>query len=524
MMKRILTLTLAITMLAGCCAFSALAEEEPISATAIVFCSPGFTPVGDNYGTQYILENFNLDLEVLPVDSATDESWNIFWASGGYADIIVPYGGPQATNIIDEELCRPFDFALMKEHAPRLINKLLQGYGSEEALLQQLQYKGEVWCIPYYAETNSLSWITAIRNDWLEAVGLSVPTTIDEFTAMLDAFTYGDPDGNGVDDTYGAHGFDHGLYNVAAAFGTSDSLAFWVNDEGTDITTNALSEEYRDFLRQVNEWYAAGYIDPEFLTDDRAAVRSKWASGKLGILSDNPWWFEDERGATGPLRMLCDTDTSLDFSTACSFIGGLQNADGEIYTNSLFADIKGQASILFGYDCPDEVIVAVLNMVNRKVTLNDGSAEDTEAKRITAAMDIGIEGVDWEWDAEADKAVRLIEDDPQYRTENGIYTFPVSQFVDMAKFEGKVDSFLIEGYEMARNPNKIYRSNNFAKPVLSPEASDMYDLVSSYFTNCRNQFVTGEMSLDTDWDAYVAQMEEYGLQTIIDEYKAGLGI
>ena len=45
-------------------------------------------------------------------------------------------------------------------------------------------------------------------------------------------------------------------------------------------------------------------------------------------------------------------------------------------------------------------------MVNRKVTLNDGSAEDTEAKRITAAMDIGIEGVDWEWDAEADKAVR----------------------------------------------------------------------------------------------------------------------
>ncbi len=52
----------------------------------------------------------------------------------------------------------------------------------------------------------------------------------------------------------------------------------------------------------------------------------------------------------------------------------------------------------------------------------------------------------------------------------------------------------------------------------------MYDLVSSYFTNCRTQFVTGEMSLDTDWDAYVAQMEEYGLQTIIDEYKAGLGI
>ena len=56
---------------------------------------------------------------------------------------------------------------------------------------------------------------------------------------MFLAFTNDDPDGNGVDDTYGAHGFDHGLRNVAAAFGTSDSLAFWVNAEGTDITTNA---------------------------------------------------------------------------------------------------------------------------------------------------------------------------------------------------------------------------------------------------------------------------------------------
>ena len=84
MMKRILTLTLAITMLAGCCAFSALAEEEPISATAIVFCSPGFTPVGDNYGTQYILENSNLDLFSLEMFE------NIAYVMAKAADSSVP--------------------------------------------------------------------------------------------------------------------------------------------------------------------------------------------------------------------------------------------------------------------------------------------------------------------------------------------------------------------------------------------------------------------------------------------------
>ena len=41
-----------------------------------------------------------------------------------------------------------------------------------------------------------------IRKDWLDNLGLEVPTTPEELLAVAEAFTYDDPDGNGVDDTY----------------------------------------------------------------------------------------------------------------------------------------------------------------------------------------------------------------------------------------------------------------------------------------------------------------------------------
>ena len=525
-MKKILSMLLMAAMLLSACSFAAFAEEDVIHATALVYTSPGYTPLAESYGSQYIRDTFGLELEILPVDIATTESWNIFWASDGYADIIVPYGLTEALAIVDEDICRTIDYEIIKEYAPRLHTLLMSVYGTEEEIIKNLTYKGDIYCIPYFAVTNGISWVSAIRNDWLKAVGLEVPTTIDELTEVMRAFTEDDPDGNGVKDTYGVNSIQYGLFNVAASFGTSEALAFWLSDDGSDITTNATSEEYRTFLRQVAEWYAAGYIDPEFITDvsDRAAVRSKFASGKMGIYCDNPWWFEQERGASGPLQMLCDTDPNVDLATGFSIFGGLQNGDVEPAVNSNFGDIKGQASIYFGYDCPDETVIKVLQMVNQCVVMYDGTEEDRACMKTKAEMDSGVEGVDWTWSEDGTQTVVLTEMTAEVQQSMGIRMFPVASNMNLARFEGRDDEFVIKAYEISMGLNKIYRTNNFSKPALSAEGSDMYDMVSSYFIEARNKFITGEMSLDADWDAYVDQIEAYGLSKIIDEYKASMGI
>ncbi|MGI6690626.1 MAG: extracellular solute-binding protein [Christensenellales bacterium] len=516
---------LAACLALGLC-LTAVAEQDIIKASAILYTAPGFTPQNNTYGTQYILDNFGLDLDVLPVDSATNESWNIFWASDGYCDIIIPYSLGPARAIVDQDLCRPISFDMLKEYAPRAITLLLDVYGSEEEIIKQLTYKGEIWCSPIFSMTNFISWVSAIRNDWLEKVGLSVPTTIDELTEVLRAFTEDDPDGNGVNDTYGANSLNYSLWNVPAAFGTSFALSYWTTEDGTDIYTNADTEEYRNFLRKVHEWYAAGYIDPEFITDqgDRAAARSKFASGKFGLYCDNPWWFELERGENGPLQMLCDTDSSVDFATGFSIFAGLQNGDTPPTVNSNFGNITGQGAIYFGYNCPDETIIRALQVVNSRIVLHDGTEEDKAAMKVKSEMDYGIEGVDWEFSEDGKSIVVINAPSPEDQNKRGLYIFPGPLSKDMDVFKGQDDEFVIDAYKMAMSLNRIFNGSNFSRPDLSAEATDMQDMISNYYIECRNKFITGDMSLDTDWDAYCQQLKDYGIDTVIAEYKAGLGI
>lgn len=522
MTRRILTVILALVLALGCFSFAVADEEyEPLTATAVVYGSSGFVPTNDNYGTKLIKELFNLELDVLPVDGWSTETWSTFWLDG-YADIIIPAGKAEILLVKESDLLRTFPYEWLEQYAPNIYTLLEMMYGTPEAIKEQATFGGDMYCIPYFAMTNCISWVTGFRNDWLKNVNLEMPTTMEELEAILHAFTFGDPDGNGVDDTFAMDGIQYGMFNIGAYYGTSDVFQLLRQDDGT-VTTNAISEEYKTLLTKLAEWYAAGYIDPEFVTDDRAAIRSKFASGKLGIYADNPWWFEKGRGDVGPLNMLCASDPSVDFATALSFMTSLPNADGEIYVNSLFGDIKGQAAVYFGYDCPDEVVIRMLQIQNRRAILFDGSEEDIANMKLRATMDSGIEGEDWYYDEATNSIVATEERQNNPRsaqeiTDLGLYIFPCAQNQNLDGFIGQEDEFVIGLYEMSMNPNKIYRSNNFAAPTLSDEGADRSDLINEYFKTFKNEIITGKKTIEADWDNYVAEMERLGLQDLLDEY------
>ena len=61
---------------------------------------------------------------------------------------------------------------------------------------------GRIWAIPF-SDTPQI-WARSIRKDWLANTKLSVPSTVNELYNMMQAFTYNDPDGNGLDDTFGS--------------------------------------------------------------------------------------------------------------------------------------------------------------------------------------------------------------------------------------------------------------------------------------------------------------------------------
>ena len=81
-----------------------------------------------------------------------------------------------------------------------------------------------------------------IRKDWLETVGMEMPTTWEDLYNVAHAFTYDDPDGNGVKDTYGLTGDGMGTLRYFFS-STGVSNRYWGKDEEGNWSFGALDDK-----------------------------------------------------------------------------------------------------------------------------------------------------------------------------------------------------------------------------------------------------------------------------------------
>ncbi|HXF62199.1 MAG TPA: extracellular solute-binding protein [Caldilineaceae bacterium] len=105
-------------------------------------------------------------------------------------------------------------------------------------------------------------WCAQYRKDWLDKLGLPVPETIDEYGEVLRAFTHGDPDGNGAQDTWGRL-----LYNTIR-FDDDFFHAFGV----------AVGHHMNGFWRRRGDALALDWVQPG-MKEALAFMRQLWADG-----------------------------------------------------------------------------------------------------------------------------------------------------------------------------------------------------------------------------------------------------
>lgn len=150
-----------------------------------------------------------------------------------------------------------------------------------ETIMKNVQTDGKQFLIPRTRDLIRAG--IAIRTDWLDHFGLEMPETIDEFTEVLRAFTFEDPDGNGVDDTYGLDMYDQGLKN----FATQVSIYMggpnnWFVDDSGNMVSEYDTEEYTRALTWYRDCFAEGLINKDF-----PVVTSKtqnFTDGKAGAV------------------------------------------------------------------------------------------------------------------------------------------------------------------------------------------------------------------------------------------------
>ncbi|HIX15906.1 MAG TPA: extracellular solute-binding protein [Candidatus Hungatella pullicola] len=132
--------------------------------------------------------------------------------------------------------------------------------------------------------------ITYIKKAWLDNVGLDVPTNYEEYIEVLDAFTNGDPDGNGIDgDTFGVSAA--GFINAEAPyiqylpeFWQDAYPTFYQKEDGT-WADGFTEDSMKEAIKRLREAYEAGYIEKETLTNATSDCRNKFFEDKFGVFT-----------------------------------------------------------------------------------------------------------------------------------------------------------------------------------------------------------------------------------------------
>ena len=198
----------------------------------------------------------NLNWTLIDQD-AYSEKFSIVVASGDYPDYL---GAPESyvsggiDALIDNEIC--IDLApMLDECLPDFKGAV---YTEVEDYRKGITSdSGKIVTIANYERQSTTGQY--IRKDWLDKLGLEVPSTYDELYEVLTAFK-----NDGVDypmlltQTWGySNNMFAGGFGISN-WGTESDLSYYVVDG--KVQAGVLSEEFKEYVELLNKWFAEGLI------------------------------------------------------------------------------------------------------------------------------------------------------------------------------------------------------------------------------------------------------------------------
>lgn len=461
-----------------------------------------------------------LEVDLIPQDQYDTVLQNSV-AAGLDCDFLnlTPLDDKTRTNLISQGKLLPLD-DLIEQYASEEGKAFYNtGYGSEAARVNRredgkLYWVGAMTVGDYKGEAWGSFIMPMIRKDWLDKVGMEIPKTADELYDALKAFQDQDVNGNGTADEVAYVNIGSYQTGLAQCFGLGNGL-YYLDPVEEKILCNWYQPGIKEYIAFMQKLYSAGLLDTS------GQYNEKLAENKLALVND---WVAE--------TYVEPSITVQEGAAAPNFTGFLfQGAEG---IEPILNRQDGVQIHIYGYGATDQADPEAIGI------LLDYLASDAYA----TLSEYGVEGYTYERTADG-RIKRLPATEGIEETEvmsklvalwvgyAGGGILPRMEIVDrVTELEttqdaGREMGYPEEGYaDKAAFIRNIYENGDQyqycsmgmqlanATEEETDRTTELATDLWTYTDELLVKLIMGEQSLD-DWDTYIAEIKELGMDEII---------
>ena len=522
---------LALILILGACSMpdSTKIEEERISIRLAAPHNPYIDNFDTNYYKLWLEEQTGLDIELiwLPESDAESLIRTALLTGEDLPDAYIGFGSASY---------EIFNNLNLQKHAERgtilPLNDLIAEYGANiQAVWDEFpEYNikdfmtmpdGNIYYMPGFSSSlitryiRNLMWV---NKDWLDALNLDIPETIEQFRDMLILFKTGDPNKNnitdeiplaGTEEHYGKQVYDF-IFNSFIYNDTKHDRLFLSDGR---VKFAPVTGEWREALKYMRELYQEGLISPFSFTQSDQQLR-QMANDPRNILG----------AFASPGITFTVQQNSPEIMRRYTGIAPLIGPDGVRFASVSIPLPKPNGVITSASQYPELVFKLFDLMLSEPACLIGRYGE---------------EGVDWMRAEPGDssiygtpatiKLINQLWNNPQNK-----HICQIGPYISRPKFSGGVtwDGSETDGEYINAQAALLYRAHEprefiGALVYTAEEEASILDIrveAEDWVRSNIIDFITGERDIysDEEWTAYINYFDKLGLDTLIKTAQTAL--
>lgn len=475
--------------------------EEPVTLTVFAGLDSNLTGLVNDYNDNEFFQELErrtgVHLEfIIPASGNEQEAYNLMIASGELADIITHngYSYPEGWDAaVDDgyylDLTPYLDTYLKDYNRVRTSDPLMEKSTVTDS--------GRVVGLHILYTEKQGPWMgMQIRKDWLDELGLEVPVTYDELEEVLKQFK--EKKNAYAPLSIGANGYMETSHALSAGYGV---LEDFMQVDG-EVVYGPVQDGWREYLTMLNKWYEEGLLDPDFMTNGGWQVDTAMVvNGETGVWNAMYTMISQYESGDSGIEVVPMTSPVKEEGDALH----IRREDGFV----------GNA-VAISADCEyPEIAMQLWNYLY------------TEEGSLLA--NYGVEDDTFTYQDGKPVLTEKIANNEQYSMSQAqaLYLMPPSRFggfYDWTRELAAVPEKDVKAFDIwgVSDDAYILPARISYTSEESTERAKIVAEVKTYMEENSVKFITGVLDIDAEWDNYVNQLKELGIDRAVEITQAAL--